>query len=138
MIIYFRRQNRQTHSHSQQQVRDNQTTAHSIIRNQVMPGKKRKAESNNSSSSSSMWGSGSSQSPSSSSRRSNKQSSSSRRGGGGGGGAQGGSGAYPYINEESASKLFDEICDEDDPNVAGMEGEFLVSLFYFVTIAIYH
>eukprot|EP00985_Skeletonema_marinoi_P017827 scaffold9868_cov84-Skeletonema_marinoi.AAC.4 len=87
-----------------------------------MPGKKRKAESNNSSSSSSMWGSGSSQSPSSSSRRSNKQSSSSRRGGGGGGGAQGGSGAYPYINEESASKLFDEICDEDDPNVAGMEG----------------
>mmetsp|Transcript_19543 Transcript_19543/g.33310 ORF Transcript_19543/g.33310 Transcript_19543/m.33310 type:complete len:267 (+) Transcript_19543:112-912(+) len=87
-----------------------------------MPGKKRKAESNNSSSSSSMWGSGSSQSPSSSSRRSNKQSSSSRRGGGGGGGAQGGSGAYPYINEESASKLFEEICDEDDPNVAGMEG----------------
>jgi len=78
-----------------------------------------------------MWGSGSSSQSPSSSRRSNKQSSSSRRGGGGGGGAQGGSGAYPYINEESASKLFDEICDEDDPNVAGMEGEFLVSSFYF-------
>ncbi|KAL7500841.1 hypothetical protein ACHAWT_008758 [Skeletonema menzelii] len=79
-----------------------------------MPGKKRKADS-----SSSMWGS--SQSPSgSSSRRSNKQpSSSSRRGGAGG--AQG-SGAYPYINEDSASKIFEEICDEDDPHVAGMEG----------------
>mmetsp|Transcript_27525 Transcript_27525/g.39428 ORF Transcript_27525/g.39428 Transcript_27525/m.39428 type:complete len:265 (-) Transcript_27525:142-936(-) len=85
-----------------------------------MPGKKRKADS-----SSSMWGSSSSNSSSpSSSRRSssNKQSSSSRRGGGGGGGGAQGSGAYPYINEEGASKLFEEICDEDDPNVAGMEG----------------
>ena len=86
-----------------------------------MPGKKRKADS-----SSSMWGS--SQSPSgSSSRRSNKQpSSSSRRGGAGG--AQG-SGAYPYINEDSASKIFEEICDEDDPHVAGMEGEFVLKFY---------
>mmetsp|Transcript_28336 Transcript_28336/g.44629 ORF Transcript_28336/g.44629 Transcript_28336/m.44629 type:complete len:265 (+) Transcript_28336:388-1182(+) len=85
-----------------------------------MPGKKRKADS-----SSSMWGSSTSSSSSSpsSSRRSNKQSSSSRRGGGGGGGAhQGNGGAYPYINEDGAGKLFEEICDEDDPNVAGMEG----------------
>lgn len=90
-----------------------------------MPGKKRKADS-----SSSMWGSSSnSSSPSSSRRSSNKQSSSSRRGGGGGG-AQG-SGAYPYINEEGASKLFEEICEEDDPNVAGMEGEFVS---YFIII----
>ena len=79
-----------------------------------MPGKKRKAES----ASQNMWGSSSS--PTSPSRRNNKQSSSSRRGGGG---ASGGSGAYQRINEDSASKLFDEICDEDDPNVAGMEGE---------------
>lgn len=89
-----------------------------------MPGKKRKADS-----SSSMWGSSSnSSSPSSSRRSSNKQSSSSRRGGGGGG-AQG-SGAYPYINEEGASKLFEEICEEDDPNVAGMEGELVLIIFY--------
>ena len=81
----------------------------------VMPGKKRKAES----ASQNMWGSSSS--PTSPSRRNNKQSSSSRRGGGGS--ASGGSGAYQRINEDSASKLFDEICDEDDPNVAGMEGE---------------
>ena len=81
-----------------------------------MPGKKRKAES----ASQNMWGSSSS--PTSPSRRNNnKQSSSSRRGGGGS--ASGGSGAYQRINEDSASKLFDEICDEDDPNVAGMEGE---------------
>ncbi|KAL7453738.1 hypothetical protein ACHAWC_006908 [Mediolabrus comicus] len=79
-----------------------------------MPGKKRKAES----ASQNMWGSSSS--PTSPSRRNNKQSSSSRRGGGGS--ASGGSGAYQRINEDSASKLFDEICDEDDPNVAGMEG----------------
>ncbi len=79
-----------------------------------MPGKKRKAES----ASQNMWGSSSS--PTSPSRRNNKQSSSSRRGGGS---ASGGSGAYQRINEDSASKLFDEICDEDDPNVAGMEGE---------------
>ncbi len=46
-------------------------------------------------------------------------------GNGGSGGAYGG-GAYPYINEDSANKLFDEICDEDDPNVAGMEGEFII------------
>ena len=90
-----------------------------------MPGKKRKADS-----SSSMWGS--SQSPSgSSSRRSNKQSSSSSSRRGGGGGAQG-SGAYPYINEASASKLFEEICDEDDPHVAGMEGEFCHILLLYV------
>ncbi len=81
----------------------------------VMPGKKRKAES----ASQNMWGSSSS--PTSPSRRNNKQSSSSRRGGGGASG--GSSGAYQRINEDSASKLFDEICDEDDPNVAGMEGE---------------
>ena len=95
-----------------------------------MPGKKRKADS-----SSSMWGS--SQSPSGSRRSNNKQSSSSsssRRGGGAG--AQG-SGAYPYINEASASKLFEEICDEDDPHVAGMEGEstsisFVLNLFLYV------
>ena len=80
-----------------------------------MPGKKRKADS-----SSSMWGS--SQSPSGSRRSNNKQSSSSSSRRGGGAGAQG-SGAYPYINEASASKLFEEICDEDDPHVAGMEGE---------------
>ena len=94
-----------------------------------MPGKKRKADS-----SSSMWGS--SQSPSGSRRSNNKQSSSSssRRGGAG---AQG-SGAYPYINEASASKLFEEICDEDDPHVAGMEGEFnsfVTNLFLYVIVA---
>lgn len=37
-------------------------------------------------------------------------------------GGVGGSGAYPYINEDGASKLFEEIRDEDDPNVSGMEG----------------
>ncbi len=92
-----------------------------------MPGKKRKADS-----SSSMWGSSNSSNSSSpsSSRRSgsNKQSSSSRRGGGG---AQG-SGAYPYINEEGASKLFEEICEEDDPNVAGMEGELWNDIYLFL------
>ena len=86
-----------------------------------MPGKKRKADS-----SSSMWGS--SQSPSGSRRSNNKQSSSSSSRRGGGAGAQG-SGAYPYINEASASKLFEEICDEDDPHVAGMEGEFVLKFY---------
>lgn len=73
-----------------------------------------------------MWGSNSSSTNNNSSpsaRRSNKHSSStsssSRRPGGPGGG---GGGAYPYINEDAASKIFDDICDEDDPNVAGMEG----------------
>jgi len=88
-----------------------------------MPGKKRKAETSTNSSSS-MWGSqnSSSSSPSSSSRRQSASSSSTRRNGGGGGGGAYGGGAYPYINEDGASKLFDDICDEDDPNVAGMEG----------------
>ena len=44
-------------------------------------------------------------------------------------GGVGGSGAYPYINEDGASKLFEEIRDEDDPNVSGMEGE-----FYFIRL----
>ena len=65
-----------------------------------------------------MWGGSSSQGSSPSRRSGNKQSSSSRRGG-----AANHGGAYPYIDEESATKLFEEICDEDDPNVAGMEGE---------------
>lgn len=95
----------------------------------VMPGKKRKAES----ASQNMWGSSSS--PTSPSRRNNKQSSSSRRGGA----SSGGSGAYQRIDEDSASKLFDEICDEDDPNVAGMEGECinvaLVVIIIFISIS---
>lgn len=93
----------------------------------VMPGKKRKAES----ASQNMWGSSSS--PTSPSRRNNKQSSSSRRGGA----SSGGSGAYQRIDEDSASKLFDEICDEDDPNVAGMEGECVLMLLWLSLLYLY-
>ena len=85
-----------------------------------------------------MWGSNSSSTNNNSSpsaRRSNKHSSStsssSRRPGGPGGG---GGGAYPYINEDAASKIFDDICDEDDPNVAGMEGEFFTSLIIIIIV----
>lgn len=74
-----------------------------------MPGKKRKADSK-------MWGS----SPSSSS-------SSARRKGGGSSSRRGpGSGAYHNnssgINESKAEKLFDQLCDEDNPCAASMEG----------------
>ena len=82
-----------------------------------MPGKKRKADSK-------MWGS----SPSSSS-------SSARRKGGGSSSRRGpGSGAYHNnssgINESKAEKLFDQLCDEDNPCAASMEGE----LFMFIVV----
>lgn len=72
-----------------------------------MPGKKRKADTK-------MWGS-----PSSSSASSRRKAggSSSRRGGG--------ASAYSTsgINEAKAEKLFEEICDEDNPGAASMEGK---------------
>mmetsp|Transcript_11821 Transcript_11821/g.21330 ORF Transcript_11821/g.21330 Transcript_11821/m.21330 type:complete len:260 (-) Transcript_11821:293-1072(-) len=78
-----------------------------------MPGKKRKADTK-------MWGSAS---PSSSSSR--RKGSSSRRGGGsssssayGSVGASGASG----INEGKAEKLFAELCEDDNPDAASMEG----------------
>lgn len=86
-----------------------------------MPGKKRKATAD-----SKMWGSSS---PSSSSSR-RKGGNSSRRGGGGTGGSGTGGGAYGSssmssssgINEGKAEKIFEELCDDDDPGAAGMEG----------------
>ena len=74
-----------------------------------MPGKKRKADTK-------MWGS-----PSSSSSASRRKGggSSSRRGGGGSSANYGSSG----INEAKAEKMFDELCDEDNPGAASMEGE---------------
>mmetsp|Transcript_22847 Transcript_22847/g.39087 ORF Transcript_22847/g.39087 Transcript_22847/m.39087 type:complete len:263 (+) Transcript_22847:49-837(+) len=80
-----------------------------------MPGKKRKADTK-------MWGS---PSTSSSSSRRNKGGSSSRRGAGGGGsssGAYGASSSMSGINEAKAGKLFDELCEPDNPGAASMEG----------------
>mmetsp|Transcript_15332 Transcript_15332/g.33240 ORF Transcript_15332/g.33240 Transcript_15332/m.33240 type:complete len:255 (+) Transcript_15332:62-826(+) len=74
-----------------------------------MPGKKRKADTK-------MWGSPSTSS--SSSRR--KGASSSRRGGGGS--SSGGASSASGINESKAEKMFEELCDEDDPGAASMEG----------------
>ena len=87
-----------------------------------MPGKKRKADSK-------MWGS----SPSSSS-------SSARRKGGGSSSRRGpGSGAYHNnssgINESKAEKLFDQLCDEDNPCAASMEGELLI--LFIVVVAVF-
>ena len=75
-----------------------------------MPGtKKRKADN--------MWGSSPSSS-SSSVRRKPAGGSSSRRGG---------SGVQAHLNsgisESKAEALFDELCDEDNPNAATMEGK---------------
>ncbi|KAL7538651.1 hypothetical protein ACHAWF_006164 [Thalassiosira exigua] len=75
-----------------------------------MPGKKRKSDTK-------MWGS---PSTSSSSRR--KGGSSSRRGGGGGYGASSSSAASSGINEGRAEKIFAELCEEDNPGAANMEG----------------
>ena len=87
-----------------------------------MPGKKRKAggTSNN------MWGnSGPSSSSNSSSSRRKASSSSSRRGGKNdsvsgivAGGLSSG------INAGEVEKIFGEICDDDNPGTASMEGEF--------------
>mmetsp|Transcript_21115 Transcript_21115/g.38195 ORF Transcript_21115/g.38195 Transcript_21115/m.38195 type:complete len:257 (-) Transcript_21115:232-1002(-) len=76
-----------------------------------MPGKKRKADTK-------MWGS---TSPSSSSSR-RKGGSSSRRGGGGSSSAAYGGASASGINESKAEKLFAELCEEDNPGAANMEG----------------
>mmetsp|Transcript_13396 Transcript_13396/g.28978 ORF Transcript_13396/g.28978 Transcript_13396/m.28978 type:complete len:257 (-) Transcript_13396:197-967(-) len=75
-----------------------------------MPGKKRKADTK-------MWGS-----PSTSSSSSRRKGSSSRRGGGGSSsGAYGGASASG-INEGKAERMFAELCEEDNPDAANMEG----------------
>lgn len=76
-----------------------------------------------------MWGSSPSTSNSSSSRRGNNKGAA----GGAGGGSRrgGGSGLFgamspsgsSAINEGKAEKIFEELCDDDNPGAASMEGE---------------
>jgi hypothetical protein len=77
-----------------------------------------------------MWGSSTSTSSNSSSRRGNSKGAvgsgggGSRRGGGGTSGLFGlSSSGSSAISESKAEKLFEELCDDDDPGAASMEGE---------------
>ena len=91
-----------------------------------MPGKKRKADTK-------MWGSPASSS--SSSRRKAGGGSSSRRGPGSGASAYaGGAGNMSGINESKAEKIFDDLCEEDNPNAADMDGTYVVIVYITIIL----